>query len=333
MVKKIIKNDNIDEDLWITLLKESPYSSPFNTPGFFSFFNSLDGFSADVFAVPEGNKYSALVVVTTQKERGVKSFFSKRGIVYGGIVLLDKTDKSQVNELLSFVRNYYKNKLIYLEIRNYFNYNELKEVFYNNGFIYKPWLNFHLDTSDEQQMRKRISSSRLRQIKKALKSGVEWKEATEISKVEDYYKILSDLYKNKIKKPLFPKEFFTEFLKHNVGKYLLVYYENKVIGGIMCPIFKGKTIYEFYVCGLDREYKNQYPSVMATWAAMEYAVKNGIPLFDFMGAGSPDENYGVRDFKARFGGKEVEYGRFVSVLNPVLYKTGVLGLKLLSKIK
>jgi lipid II:glycine glycyltransferase (peptidoglycan interpeptide bridge formation enzyme) len=96
----------------------------------------------------------------------------------------------------------------------------------------------------------------------------------------------------------------------------------------MCPILEGRAIYELYICGLDDEYKEQYPSVMATWAAMEYATQNNIPIFDFMGAGKPDERYGVREFKARFGGELVEYGRFIKINQPVLYKLGKFGLKL-----
>ena len=96
----------------------------------------------------------------------------------------------------------------------------------------------------------------------------------------------------------------------------------------MCPILEGKTVYEFYICGLDDEYKEQYPSAMATWAAIEYAYQNNIIVLDFMGAGKPDEQYGVREFKARFGGELVEYGRFIKINNHFLYKLGKFGLKL-----
>ena len=101
----------------------------------------------------------------------------------------------------------------------------------------------------------------------------------------------------------------------------------------MCLILDGKCIYEFYVCGLDNNYKDQYPSVMATWAAIEYANNNGIPIFDFMGAGKKDENYGVKEFKARFGGELVEEGRYIKINNYFLYKTGELALKLKKWIK
>jgi lipid II:glycine glycyltransferase (peptidoglycan interpeptide bridge formation enzyme) len=178
-----------------------------------------------------------------------------------------------------------------------------------------------------------MSSNRWRQIKKGIKSGAEIKEAQNKNEVLAFYNILFDLYKTKIKKPLPPESFFHAFYDQSLGKYLLVFYEGKVIGGIMCSIMPNKAIYEFYVCGLDQEYKNQSPSVMATWAGIDFATKNNLNYFDFMGAGSPEEEYGVRDFKSRFGGKKVEHGRFLYVLNKTKFKIGILGLKILSKLK
>ena len=93
-------------------------------------------------------------------------------------------------------------------------------------------------------------------------------------------------------------------------------------------------IYEWFVVGMDNEYKSYYPSVMATWAAIDYACSHGIERFDFMGAGAPnDGGYGVRDFKAKFGGELVEHGRFKCVNNKLLYEIGKLGVELLKKKK
>lgn len=176
-----------------------------------------------------------------------------------------------------------------------------------------------------------MSESRRRQIKKAIKNGVEIVEASSIKEVKAFYDILFDLYRNKIKTPLFAWTFFKDFYIQSYGKYFLVKYQDTIIGGIMCPILQGKAIYEWFVCGLDDVYKNQYPSVMATYAAIEYANKHNIPLFDFMGAGKPREAYGVREFKARFGGELVEHGRFLCVRKPLLYWIGKMGVKLLKK--
>jgi len=56
-------------------------------------------------------------------------------------------------------------------------------------------------------------------------------------------------------------------------------------------------------------------------------------VFDFMGAGNPYENYGVRDFKKRFGGEIVEYGRFIKINNSFLYKIGEFGLNIIKNLK
>ena len=91
------------------------------------------------------------------------------------------------------------------------------------------------------------------------------------------------------------------------------------------------TVYEWFECGLNADYKEQYPSVMATWAGMQYANGHGCARYDMMGAGVPGVPYGVRDFKSEFGGDMVEHGRFLCVCKPLLYKLGVLGVKILKR--
>ncbi|MET2984891.1 peptidoglycan bridge formation glycyltransferase FemA/FemB family protein [Aureibaculum conchae] len=329
---KLLINEGVRRDKWTNLLENSQYSNPFHTESFYNFYNSIEEFSADVFALEENDQYTALVVVTIQKELGVKGYFSRRGIIYAGPVFTNNSESTST-ALLKGVFNYYRKKLIYIESRNNFDYSAFKNHFGKLGFNYVPWLNFHLNTKELASMKKVMSSSKLRQIKKSIKNGAHWAEAKSEKEIKYFYAILSDLYKNKVKKPLFPEEFFIEFFRKNVGKCLLVYKGNTVIGGIICPILKNKIIYEMYVCGLDQEYKHLYPSSMATWAAMEYAVQNNIALFDFMGAGSPDEDYGVREFKSRFGGEQVEHGRFMKIINPFLFKIGSIGVKVLAKIK
>jgi len=182
-------------------------------------------------------------------------------------------------------------------------------------------------------MNKNMSASKLRQIKKSIKSGAEIVIADSEKQIEDFYMILKDLYTVKVKTPLFPKEYFMVFFKQKIGIYLLVQYQEEIIAGIMCPILENKVIYEMFVAGKDRVHKDIYPSILATYAAMKYASEHNIKRFDFMGAGKPDEAYGVREFKAKFGGELVEHGRFLCVLHPLLYQIGKIGVKILKKIR
>ena len=77
--------------------------------------------------------------------------------------------------------------------------------------------------------------------------------------------------------------------------------------------------------------KSIFPSTLATYAGMAYAAEHHLPLFDMMGAGKPEESYGVRDFKAKFGGELVEHGRYLCVCQKWLYQIGKWGVSLMKK--
>jgi lipid II:glycine glycyltransferase (peptidoglycan interpeptide bridge formation enzyme) len=212
--------------------------------------------------------------------------------------------------------------VVYLEIRNGYPSESFKSIYASLGWKYLPWLNFIVDTKDRGVMIKRISESRRRQLRKAEKLGVTILNPDRESDVKEFYAILLGLYKTKIKKPLPEYELFRNFFLMDTRNYVLVYFEQKVIGGILCPFLEGVGNYEFYIAGLDQAYKDCYPSAMATFGAMKQANEMNLPTFDFMGGGSPSEGYGVREFKSRFGGEEVEWGRWLKVRKKLIYYLG-----------
>jgi serine/alanine adding enzyme len=329
---KLLKNNEISLKKWDELLVLSPYASAFQTYSFHKIFSSVSGLESEVFAVEVSQEIKVLCVVTFQKEPGFRSFFSRRAIIYGGPVLIYE-DESALTYLLTVITKEYKNKAIYTEIRSLHNYDHLNKVFERNGWKNIPYQNFRIDCSDKDRLYQKLSNNRKRQINKAFNSGVIIKEAKDVFEIYGFYSVLKILYDKKIKKPLLPQDFFIDFYKANLGIILLVIYKEKIIGGIMCPRLENRCLYEFYICGLDKEYKAQYPSVIATWAAILYANENNIAVFDFMGAGRKGENYGVRDFKARFGGEPTKSMRYLKINNFLLYKTGQLALNQLKVLR
>ena len=231
------------------------------------------------------------------------------------------------------------NTPIYIESRNFNDYSRWKDAFTAAGFDYKPHLNFHVDTSSVEVVEANLGKSRKRDIRTTIREGVSIKSIYDLRfqisvlererLVREYYEILSNLYKTKVKTPLFPVEFFLELSKHKDARFLLTELNGKIIGGTVCVMQEGKCLYEWFACGEDGVYPHVFPSCYATYAGIKYAAEHMIPRFDMMGAGKPDEAYGVRDFKAKFGGKEVEHGRFVCITKPLLYRLGVLGVKIL----
>ena len=278
------------------------------------------------YGVAEDGVLKGVVVgfVTVEQSRW-RQFFTRRAIINGGPLLAEDISTEALRLLLRRLWEEVSKEAIYIEMRNFNDYSRWKDSFEACGFAYQPHLNFHLDCSEEAVIQCNMHESRRRQVRKGLASGAVIEEAKTEQDVRDFYRILEQLYRRKVKTPLFSLEFFLAFFRQEWGKYLLVKYEGKVIGGMMCPILEGRTIYEWYVCGLDELYREQHPSVLATYAAMQYAADHGLPRFDFMGAGKPEEDYGVRAFKAQMGGKLVEYGRFLLIAKPLLYRIGVLG--------
>ena len=332
---QLLTYPDIDPQQWQQLIECSPYATWFQTDEAYRFYQSVGDMQAFAYGVSEDDNLVGLVVgYTTTEKCKFKQHFTARSIIVGGPLIADNISNEALTALLKAVKamesngqSPIANRPIYIETRNFHDYSRWKSVFESIGFAYKEHYDIHVHCSAQH----RLSDRRQRELKRAIKNGAEIIEAQSEQQIRDWYQILSQLYREKVRIPLFSEEFFLRFYRNGVGKYLLVKYQGKIIGGMMCPILKGKAVYEWYVCGLDEEYRELYPSVMATYAAIEYAKQNDIPLFDFMGAGEPDIPYGVRDFKMEFGGELVEFGRFLCVRKPLLYWIGKMGVKWLTK--
>lgn len=324
----LLTYSEINTTAWQTLVDRSPYATWFQTPEAYQFYvaNKEEVMPFAIGVEEDGHLTGVIVGYTTQEKNPIKQYFTCRSIIIGGPFLDEHISNDALNALLLAAKRVTQNS-IYVETRNFHNYSHWRDLFEACGFLYQPHYDIHVHCNAQHQM----TEQRIRQVKKALKNGVEIVLATSEQEIRDWYQILSRLYRTKVRTPLFSEEFFLRFYRENRGIYILVKFQGKVIGGMMCPILNNKAIYEWYVCGLDEEYRELYPSVMATYAAIEYAKAKGLLLFDFMGAGKPTVSYGVRDFKMEFGGELVEHGRFLCVRKTLLYKIGELGVKWLKR--
>lgn len=328
------KFEEIHIGQWDKLLNHSSTATFFQTPECYDFYASLSFLKPFVYAVAQDDKLLALAAGYILADGGLlKQSFSRRAIINGGILLAENVPDSAVDVLLATIKNDLGKKTVYIEIRNNTDYSAYKKDFEKQAFLYQAHLNYEIALTTKQDVFDKLSKSKKRQIKQAQKQGVTYETVTEKHEVEIFYSLLKNLYEKKVKRPLFPLEFFQKLVKLPNGRLFVVKRADKIIGGIACVIFEKKTAYEWFVCGDDRNDKKSYPSVMATWAGIEYACDEGIESFDFMGAGKPDKAYGVREFKSKFGGRMLEYGRFLYISKPLKYKLGKFALYFLKSIK
>jgi very-short-patch-repair endonuclease len=312
-----------------------------------------------------------IVGYITRERNALKQYFTRRAIIYGGPLLANDISDEALSALLGAVKNLPilnpspkgrtlyplkqspfplgegrgeadpslqgggggRLKPIYIETRNFNDYSRWKEIFNINGFGYQKHLDYHINTTSLELAQSNIGKHRWRYIRLSMRDGAQVVENPTIEQVQAFYTILQDLYCTKVRTPLWSWEFFEQLYRVEHTKYILVELDGKIVGGTVCVCLPGKAVYEWYACGLDNCRDDIRPLSVAIWGEMQYAAENGYPLFDFMGAGKPDEPYGVRDFKAEFGGELVEHGRFLCIRKPLLYKIGILGVKWLKKRK
>ena len=349
MLKKImiqlLTYPDIDPQQWQALIDRSPYATWFQTKEAYEFYSSLpQEMTPFAVAIQRTNKLVAVCVgYITQAKNKLVQCLTCRAIIIGGPVIDEDATAEEITSLLNAVKKLQRSDLqsagrstaqrstglspIYFETRNFHDYSRWKEVFRNSGFAYQPHLNFHVDTSSVEVVDKNLGKSRKRDIRTTIREGVIPVMQPTIEQVREYYQILHTLYTTKVKTPLFSWHFFEQLYQTSHARFILTEYQGRIIGGTVCVELPNRALYEWFACGEDGVYDHIFPSCYATYLGIQYAAENECHIFDMMGAGKPNEAYGVRDFKAEFGGELVEHGRFLCVRKPLLYWIGKMGVK------
>lgn len=331
-----LNHDQVDRERWLSFVDRHVYGTVFHTPGMFAILAGTPHIEPYAFFIVDSqDRICAMLMGFVQTIMpGLAAFLTRRSVMLQSPLY---TSDSALTILLNGYIQTIGPKAVFTEIRNHFINAEGKSIFEKSGFVFNDHLNFVVDCTVPDTTWKSISESKRRQIKKAQRIGVRIVDDPSEDQWETFYKILRKTYSEKVKKPLAPREYFQALINLDNcdyhAKHLLVEFNGQIIGGMIALISGNKTIHEHYIAGLDTEFKDQYPSVMATWAAIDYACRKGIAAFDFMGAGRPDVDYGVREFKARFGGKLIDPGRFFMPHSRLKYFLAEKGFSLHRKMK
>ncbi len=265
-----------------------------------------------------------------------RRFYNSRLLIIGGPLIFDQQNDCFIAEqLLKRAVAENSNNCAWIEVRNRFSTEKLQAAFQKNRFKFSEHLNFFIDLDEYRAITlDYFQPNRRQQIKKSLNGGARINENPGNEKFFEFYQNLKTQYREKVKKPLPPMHFFKQLYekRNRFIRFICVEYHEKIIGGVILLLHEKRVVHEWYLFGLPDEYSHLYPSVMASWAAIEFAAKNGFAAYDFMGAGKPGHKYGVREFKKQFGGKMVNYGRYVRINYPVICFFGKKLLPFLSKL-
>ncbi len=333
-MKIITDPSEIDLNKLEKFVYHHPHGNFFQSTKAFLFFKAVDNYEPVLIVALDGEEIvGSLISIVIREGKGLKGYFSSRCIVWGGPLVKDENPEVY-SIILSKLNEIAHKKAIYSQFRNFFALNSIKENFNKQGWLFEEHLNIIVDLSkSDDVLWKEVHSKRRNEIRRAEKEGTSFKVLGNRDELDITYHILKEVY-DRAKLPLPGIKFFEtayDILAPDHFKIFLAINQKKIIGIMYVLCFKG-IMYDWYA-GSYKAYYKKYPNDLIPWKAFLWGQNNGFNKFDFGGAGKPGIPYGVRDYKKKFGGDFVNYGRFEKIHKPFLFQFGKLGLKVWQKLK
>ncbi len=335
-MKTIIVN-SLDEILWRNFVDQHPQGNIFHTPEMFHVFQRTKGYIPEVWAaLGEENQILALLLpVHISLNIGMFRPLTTRTIVFGSVLVVNGPDGSEaLAALLKAYREKSKLRSLFTEMRNVSPCPEFQPVLNKQDFSYEDHLNYLVDLCpNPETVFSRIGKRTQRNIRHGLNQArVTIEEVKDQNGVMESYALISKTY-HLAQVPLADTSLFSAAFDLLSPKGMLMVTLARVgsapAATSMELIYKDR-VYGWYG-GMDRSYSSYAPNELLMWHILRWGSENGCRVYDFGGAGKPTEEYGVRDFKAKFGGSLVCFGRNTWIPNPTLFAASKLGYKIMRK--
>jgi len=318
--------ESLDHGQWDKYVYEHPRGSIFHTRHLVDVFRRTKNYCPlFLAAVDEGQQILALLVsVRVQTLPNPLGKLSSRSIFYAEPLCSDEPRGVEaLSALLAEHDSRLRGKVLFSEVRALHAAGSEQEALTRQGYEHNGYLNFLVDLRQPSDVLwGRLTGSCRSNIRRGEKHGLTIEEVTCDKGVDTLYPILNLTYGH-AGVPLADKSLFTHALRIlqplDMIKIFAAYHSGQPVGASVVLLYK-KVVYEWY-WGVQR-IKSIYPAECVTWHRINWGQQRNYNFYDFGGAGWPHKPYGVRDFKAKFGGDLVNYGRYRKVYSPWMFSLG-----------
>jgi serine/alanine adding enzyme len=321
----------LPENEWRRFVDEHPQGNIFHTPEMFQVFARTARHRPSLWAAlaPEKKILALLLPAQITLKGGLLHRLTTRAVAYGSVLCApDAEGQDALARLLYAYKRQVKGELLFTELRNLSDLSDLQPILTGHGFAYEEHLNYliSLNRSLEDIMQSFGRNTR-KKIRRGIRRGqVVIEEISQLEQISICYELLVKTYAQ-AHVPLADRSLFEAAFEvlHPKGmiKFLLARVGDAYVAVSVELAYKN-VIYGWYG-GMDREYGKYVPNELLMWHILRWGAENGYRVYDFGGAGKPDEEYGVRDFKAKFGGELVCYGRNTCIHSRARLKLSKLG--------
>jgi len=318
--------NQLKEEDWKQFVDQHPQGNIFHTPEMFHVFERARGFRPALWAAVRGEaQIEALFLPVQVSLSKLLGPLTTRTISYGSVLCLpSEAARQSLSMLLKAYVRQNRTSSLFTELRNVSDIQAEQPVLGDQGFAYEEHLNYLIDLNrPSEEVFSGIGARTRKNIRHGLNKGeVTVREVTELEQVGICYHLLNQTYQT-ARVPLADRSLFEaafELLRPKGMIRFTLAYVGDVPAAASVELLYKDVMYGWYG-GMDRSYSKYVPNELLMWHILKWGSENGYSLYDFGGAGKPNEEYGVRDFKAKFGGKLVCYGR-----NTFVHLPGVLWL-------
>jgi serine/alanine adding enzyme len=185
------------------------------------------------------------------------------------------------------------------------------------GYEFQEYLNYIVDLSPPlEELWMKLRKSARRGVRQCERRDYHIREMDTPDSVDRLYRFLKATYRN-ARVPLADRSLFeaafAELHPRGMLKLIATYDGDRPVAMDSLLNYKDRSF--AWYGGLERVV-GVSPFDYLQWYELAWAKEHGHTLYDFGGAGWPDEPYGVRDYKAKFGGELVCFGRYRKVYSP-----------------
>lgn len=332
---------NIVHDLtaetWRRFVQADPRGTIFCTPEMFQVWTHTRGHTPEIWAAVENDEILALLLpVQITLRAGFAERFTRRAVVYGDVLLTPGARGQRGLEcLLAAYTHTAAPRVLFTELRQHDPLAPSHTTLRSAGFVEHKYLNYVIDLQRPvEQIFNAIGAHTRKHIRRAQRAGrIQVMPVETREQLDDWYAVLRATYA-RARVPLPDASLFQAAFERlrpcGLCQFWLARVDSAPAACSVELLYKRRMI--GWYGGTDRTYRQFNPNELLTWHILEWGARHNFACYDFGGAGRVDTPYGVREFKAKFGGLLVSESRMRYVHSPRALALSELGYWLFGRV-
>lgn len=316
---------------WDAFVQSHPDGAIFHTQEMVTAIGNTPGYEPLAIAAvrPDGQIVGLLVATKVSLAGAFPDLLSARSVMPAQpIVVPGPCGSTAMNRLLLRHDRVMRDQVVFSEIRPITRGDCHGHTIKNLGYEHFEYHNYELDLRQgSDSIFANMNRMRRGNIRSNQRRGLTVREADPQQELCIFYHHLATSYKRS-QVPLVDSQHFKEvFQRLPRSSYRLTFAEldGRPIASACHLIFKGRVYW--WQAGTER-IAGITAQASLVWDAIQWAIERGESVYDFAGAGWGDEVYGPGVFKARFGGRHLNVGRYRKVYSTLRMKVAGAGYRI-----